>query len=175
MKKASIIGLGNILEGDSGVGCYILDALSQERLGDSVHLSYLGADPRYAGGLLYDADFAVIVRALSMGGPAGMVHCWDCRTFQQNAAWLVNEFQTIGFLINALGWTVLAGGFSWDFLFLWIDPKVTEGLGISSEAHNALRTAVQIIKKNLFDRGFLSETAAEISQIYRREVLRTVA
>ena len=175
MKKASIIGLGNILEGDFGVGCYILDALSQERLGDSVHLAYLGDDPRYAGGLLYEADFAVIVQALEIGGSAGMVHCWDYRTFQQNAAWFVNEFQTIEFLVNALGWTALAGGLPEDLLFLWIEPKVTEGLGISREVHKALRTAVQIIKKNLFDRGFLSETAAEISQIYRLEVLRTVA
>jgi len=66
MKKASIIGLGDILKGDLGVGCYIIDALEQEQLDDSIHLAYLADDPRYAGGLLYEADFAVIVAAVSM-------------------------------------------------------------------------------------------------------------
>ena len=41
MKKASIIGLGDILKGDLGVGCYIIEALEQERLGDLIHLAYL--------------------------------------------------------------------------------------------------------------------------------------
>lgn len=54
MKKASIIGLGNILKGYHGIGCYILEAFAQERLGESVHLAYLGDDPRYAAGLLYE-------------------------------------------------------------------------------------------------------------------------
>lgn len=50
MKKALIIGLGDILKGDFGVGCYIIEALEQEQLGDSIHLAYLADDPRYAGG-----------------------------------------------------------------------------------------------------------------------------
>ena len=95
MKKASIIGLGDILNGDFGVGCYIIEALEQEQLGNSTHLAYLADDPRYAGGLLYEMDFAVIIGAVSLGGSAGCIHCWDYRTFQHNVAWLIDEFHSI--------------------------------------------------------------------------------
>lgn len=175
MKKASIVGLGDILNGDFGVGCYIIEALEQEQLGDSIHLTYLADDPRYAGGLLYEMDFAVIVGAVNLGGSAGGIHCWDYRTFQHNVAWLINEFHSIELLVDALCRTELAGGFPGDILFLWIEPKATEGVAISREVHKALRLAVQIIKKNLFERDFLPENALKISPIYRLELLRTVA
>ncbi|NQT09712.1 MAG: hydrogenase maturation protease [Desulfobacteraceae bacterium] len=175
MKKASIIGLGDILKGDLGVGCYIIDALEQERMGDSIHLTYMADDPRYAGGLLYEADLAVIVAAISMGGPAGTIHRWNYRIFQQNFVWLINEFHSIEFLVDALGRTELAGGFPENLLFLWIEPKVTEGVTLSKEVLNAIRPTIQIIKKNLFERGFLPENALKISPIYRLELIRRTA
>ena len=46
MKKGLITGLGNVLKGDFGIGCYILEALDQGLLGDRVELAYLGDDPR---------------------------------------------------------------------------------------------------------------------------------
>ena len=98
----------------------------------------------YAGGLLYDRDFAIIVGALNIGGPAGMVHCWDFRIFQQNAVWLANEFSTVKSFIKALGWTAFAGRFPESLLFLWIEPKVTEGFGISGEVYKGLRKAIRI-------------------------------
>jgi len=39
--KVSIVGFGNILKGDLGIGCYVVDALCQEPLGDAVELTYL--------------------------------------------------------------------------------------------------------------------------------------
>ncbi|MBC8199376.1 MAG: hydrogenase maturation protease [Desulfobacterales bacterium] len=174
MKKASIIGLGDILKGDFGIGCYIIEALEQEQLGNSIHLAYLADDPRYAGGLLYEVDFAIIVAAVSMGGPAGGIHCWNYKTFQHNVAWLINEFHSIEFLVDALGRTELAGGFPEDLLFLWIEPKVIEGVALSKEILNAIRPTIQIIKKNLFERGFLPENALKISPIYRLELIRKV-
>jgi len=120
-------------------------------------------------------DFAVIVGAVNLEGSAGGIHCWDYRTFQHNVAWLINEFHSIGLLVGALCRTELAGGFPGDILFLWIEPNVTKGVTLSREVHKALRSAVQIIKKNLFERGFLPENALKISPIYRLELLRTVA
>jgi formylmethanofuran dehydrogenase subunit E len=72
MRKASIIGLGDIFKGDFGVGCYIIEAFEQERLNDSIQLAYLAEDPRYAGDLLYEMNFVVIVGALNIEGAPGM-------------------------------------------------------------------------------------------------------
>ena len=71
MKKASILGLGNMSDGDFGVGCYVLEALAREPFKDSVQLFYLGDDPRCAGGLIYGADLVIIVGTLHLGGTAG--------------------------------------------------------------------------------------------------------
>ncbi len=56
-------------------------------------------------------------------------------------------------------------------MFLWIEPKVAEGIGISPEMRKALRKAVKIIKNNLFQRGFLPESVYRLSSIHQLEVL----
>jgi len=52
MKHAVIIGLGDVMNGDEGIGCFLIEALAQEVVSDSVQLTYLGDDPRWAGGLI---------------------------------------------------------------------------------------------------------------------------
>jgi hydrogenase maturation protease len=174
MKKASIIGLGDISKGDLGVGCYIIEAFEQERLNDSIHLAYLAEDPRYAGAFFYEMNFAVIVGALNLEGAPGDIHCWSYKTFHKNTGWLVNEFPSIRLLIDTLTWIELAGKSPEELLFLWIEPKIKDGFGISKEVCKALRKTIQIIKKNFFERGFLPEYALEILPIYRLKLLGTV-
>lgn len=175
VKKASIIGLGNVCEGDFGIGCYIVDALSQECLGEAIDLAYLGHDPRDADLWLYKIDFAVIVGAVSLEGPAGHIYCWDRETFQRNIPWFAFTSHSIESLVNALARAEIAGGLPGDMLFLWLEAKEVSGLGISKELRKALRKAVRIIKQHLFERQFLPETTLRISPIYRLDLLRMVA
>ena len=77
MKKASIIGLGNIFKGDLGIACYVVDALQQEPLGDFVELSYLGEASFYAGPFVCGTEFAIVVQAVNIGGPPGRIYCSD--------------------------------------------------------------------------------------------------
>lgn len=170
MKKASIIGLGDILKGDRGIGCYILEALAQERLDESVHLAYLGDDPRYAAALLYKADFAIVVSAFNLGEPSGSIHYWSYEVLQQNVGWIINESVSIKLLINVLAKTEMAGGFPKELSFLWIESQVMEGFEISAAVRKAIWKAVRIIKKNLSERGFLPEGALGVSPIYRLEL-----
>lgn len=175
VKKASIIGLGNVCEGDFGIGCYIVDALWQECLGEAIDLAYLGHDPRDADLWLYKIDFAVIVGAVCLGGPAGHIYCWDRETFQRNIGWFAFTSHSIESLVNALARAEIAGGLPGDMLFLWLEAKEVSGLGISKELRKALRKAAQIIKQHLFERRFLPETTLRISPIYRLDLLRIVA
>ena len=174
MKKALIIGLGNILKGDLGIGCYILEALTQEQLGESVHLAYLGDDPRYAAGLLYKVDFVIVVSAFNLGGPSGSIHYWSYEVLLQNATWIINENVSIRLLIDALARAEMAGGCPEELSFLWVESQVMEGFEISTAVRKAIWKAVRIIKKNLFERGFLHEGAMAISPIYRIELPGTV-
>jgi hydrogenase maturation protease len=173
VKNISIVGFGNIFKGDLGIGCYLMDALCQEPLGDTVELSYLGENLHYAGAYICDMDFAVIAGGLCMGGCTGNIHCWDKRTFQHNISWLVEKSDSMRLLAQALARMELSMLFPEDILFLWIEPGLTEGFGMSSEMRKALRKTVHIIKENLFRRGFLPETAYRLSSIYQLEVLGT--
>ena len=170
MKKASIIGLGNILKGDLGVACFLVDALCQEPLGDSVEPSYLGEDSLCAGVSVCGARFAIIVQAVNMGGPPGRIYCWDKCAFEQNFHWFAGQDLSMRSLARGFARAALSEIFPSDLMFLWIEPKVTEGIGISPEMHKALRKTIKIIKENLFQRGFLSESALRLSSIHQLEV-----
>ena len=128
-KKGLIIGLSNVSDGDFGVGCYILEALGRGSLGDRVELAYLGDDPRCAAGLMYGMDFVIVVSAFSLGGPAGKVYIWPYRVFKQHLSWIVAKHRVIRWLVQALATAELGRGFPRKILFIWIEPRITEGLG----------------------------------------------
>ena len=169
MKSGLIIGLGNILNGDEGFGCCVLEALSNESLGTSVQLSYLGDDPRSAGGLIYGADLMIVVGTLKLGEPAGRLYAWSYPVFRQHIACMANEYQRIRLLIEALSRAELAGSLPKDFLFLWIEPRLTEGFGMSVQARKALWKTTRAIKQKLFENNLLPEIALTVSRIYRLE------
>jgi hydrogenase maturation protease len=171
VKKASIIGLGNIFKGDVGVACYVVDALWQEPLGDSVELSYLGEDSFCAGVSVCGTEFAIVVQAVNMGGPPGRICCWDKCAFERNFHWFADQDLSMISLARGFARAALSEIFPYDLMFLWIEPKVVEGIGISPEMRKALRKAVKIIKDNLFQRGFLPESAYKLSSIHQLEVL----
>ncbi len=102
VKKASIIGLGNIFKGDLGIACYVVDALQQEPLGDFVELSYLGEASFYAGPFVCGTEFAIVVQAVNMGGPPGRIYCWDKCAFEQNFNWLADQDLSVRSLARGL-------------------------------------------------------------------------
>jgi hydrogenase maturation protease len=173
VKSVSIVAFGNIFKGDLGIGCYIVDALCQEPLDDFVELSYLGGNLQYAGAYMAEMKFAIVVGGLCIGGCAGSVHWWDKETFHRNIPWLVEQSGSICLLVQSLARAEFGGYAPDDLLFLWIEPKVAEGFGISSEARKALRKSVSTIKGHLFRRGFLPEAAYRLSSIYQLKVLST--
>ncbi|MBW2096866.1 MAG: hypothetical protein JRI80_18550 [Deltaproteobacteria bacterium] len=95
--------------------------------------------------------------------------------FRQHVPWMANEYQPIRFLVQALARAELAGAFPKDLSFLWIEPQVTEGFGMSSRARKAMWEAAQRIKQKLYESGFLPEKALTVSPIFRIETLGTAA
>ena len=171
VKKASVIGLGSIAHGDLGGGCYLIDALLQEPLGEAVEVSYLAEASFYAGAIMCGAEFGIIVQAVSMGGPPGKIWCWDKITFEQNFNWLCDQCWTMSYLVDGFARAGLSGIFPDDLMFLWIEPKVADGIGISPEMSKALRKTIKMIKGSLFRKGFLPESAFRLSSIHHLEVL----
>jgi len=159
MDSATIIGLGDISKGDFGMGCYAVELMAREPLGDAVHPVYLGDDPRCAGGFLYKTELAIIVGALDLSGVPGRRHEWSHATFQAHTGWLEADQPWIGRLHEALGRVNLAGGMPKDLLFLWAEPAVRHGLVMSETMRRALWRIRRTIQYRLFEAGFRPEAS----------------
>jgi len=171
MKKGLIIGLGNVLKGDFGVGCYILEALGRGSLGDGVELAYLGDDPRCAAGLVYGMDFVIVVSAFSLGGPVGKVYIWPYRVFKQHLSWIVAKHRVIRWLVQTLATAELARGFPTEILFIWIEPQVIEGVGLCPEVRKAMWKVVGIIKEKLVEKRLLQRENLQVSPFLSIEAI----
>jgi hydrogenase maturation protease len=165
VEHVSIIGIGEVLDGDSGVGCYILEMLSREPLTDSVQLFYLGRDPRYAGGYLYAADMAIVVGALELESVPGKIHHWSYPIFRRHAGWISREYPWVGYLGEAFLRVEMACGLPKETLFLWIEPAVKNGFILSDAAHCSMWRTVRIIVRKLIERGWC-ETSARHCLVY---------
>jgi hydrogenase maturation protease len=154
MKKVVILGLGDVLQGDRGAACYALESVASETAGRSVHISYLGDNPSFAGGLLYKADLAIIVGTLRLSGVPGGLHVWNGSVFKQHADWMAAEDPVVHRLLSALARADLAGGAPEKLVFIWIEPQTMQGYKISRPVRRAIGMAVRRIRKELLVLGW---------------------
>ncbi|MGI6308567.1 MAG: hydrogenase maturation protease [Dethiobacteria bacterium] len=74
MKKIKIIGCGNLLAHDEGVGIHIVRRLQNEILPESVEIRELRSPGQLLVELLAGSDKVIIIDACSTQGPAGTVY-----------------------------------------------------------------------------------------------------
>ena len=175
MKKASIVGFGDIFRGDLGIGCYVLDALSQESLGQCVELFYLADQYIYTTASIYKVELCIIVQALDLGLSVGKVHCWSNEVFWRNSAYLSNQSEALDFLMQSLVRTELIDGLPKSLAFVCVQPALIEGIGISKEGRKGMRKAIRLIKEQLAQSGFLSYRDLQQKRIYKLELLNCAA
>lgn len=149
MKKITILGLGDVLQGDRGVACFVLESMARQIENPAVQIAYFGDNPNYAGGLLYQADLAIVVGTLNLSGIPGGLHVWNGDVFKQHADWMIEEDPAIERLLAALARAELADGLPNKLLFIWIEPKETHCYGLSRPVRAAMAMAVKRIRKEL--------------------------
>lgn len=107
-----------------------------------------------------------------MGGPSGRVHCWDLDTFRYNIGWLSESSDSVRLVNRALALAEFVDGMPAETVFLWIEPKCTQNLGLSKEGRKALRVAVGTIKQILLEKGYLPENITRLSRIHQLDLFR---
>lgn len=170
MRRACVVGLGDILKGDLGAGCAVLEALSLELPEDSVDLFYLGNDSLYVDECVYGTGFSIIIQAIPLGWPKGKVCRWNLDTLRNNLYWLSDHSESTRLLARALARVEFVGGLPAELTILWLGAGSTQGLGLSKEACKAVRSAVEIIKSLLVTRGYLPERIRQLSIIHRLDL-----
>jgi hypothetical protein len=145
MMNSAVIGLGDILSGDMGAGCCVLEMLAQEIPEGALALHYLARDSQYTGAFIFGMQYAVIVQALPLGGFPGRTYRWNLEAFRQNFGYFAGRYESLARLGCAMDRTELASGLPRDMLFVWIEPERTDGAGLSGTARRAARQSAQII------------------------------
>lgn len=118
-------------------------------------------------------DLVIIVSAFSLGGPVGKVYIWPYRVFKEHLSWIVTKHQVIRWLVQALATAELAGGFPTELLFIWIEPRIIEGLGMCPEVRKAMWKMVGIIKEKLVEKRLLQRKTLQVSPFLSIEAIAT--
>ena len=142
-QEITIIGLGNPLRGDDGVGVAVIEALGREKLAPSVKLVNAGQAGLGLVGILDTAERAVIVDCAEMGLPPGSV-----RTFGEDDIRVEAWSESVH---NARAGTALEiaralGSLPSGTRIVGVQPgQMSWGLGLSSEISRAVPKAVKAV------------------------------
>ena len=137
-KHILILGVGNTLQGDDGIGCRAIELLSQQNLPENVHIQNANLPGLELAIILKDWSRVIIIDAIRMGLPSGT---W--RKFKLDDISLVTSETALSLhqtdlasgilLANALG--ILPQ----EIIFYGIEPQRIEwGQGLSSGVEAAL-------------------------------------
>ena len=150
MGKIMIMGMGDVLKGDYGAGCAVLEKMAETVSGPDIDFAWVGTQTLGAAGYLMDADLAVITGALDLSGVPGTLHVWDEAVFDQHAPWMAGQFPDIRGLVLSLTQTRMADAFPSRLVFIWMDPHCTRGYGLSELMNGAVIRAVWQIHREIW-------------------------
>ena len=75
--RVAIVGVGNILMGDDGVGVRVVERLQQRSLPEGVEVVDAGTAFQDVLPRLAEHDLVIVVDAVRAGGSPGQVYCFD--------------------------------------------------------------------------------------------------
>jgi hydrogenase maturation protease len=166
-RRISIIGLGNILKGDLGLGCYVVEALQQEPLEKDVELCILRGDTLNVDICGHEAALSIFVQAVRLGEPPGAIQCWGYRKFLEHRRLFPDRYSPLEGLHRTLVRAEFAETLPDSLLFLWIEPWCTEGFALPKVGRKAFRAVVRTVKENLAKSGGLPMDFVRMERIYR--------
>lgn len=140
-----VLGLGNLLLSDDGVGLRLLDELSQEagEWGERVEFLDGGTQGLALLAQISERPALVVLDAVQMGAPPGTVHV--VRT-PDLLSWNVSRAATAheGNALELLHAAALLGDLPSEVIVIGVEPKsVKTGIGLSEALKGALRPAAE--------------------------------
>lgn len=82
MMKVLVLGIGNRLMRDDGIGLYVVEALQEQRMDKRIRFIAGETDIDYCLNVIEDADVLIIVDAVVSGNKAGEVSLVPLETFK---------------------------------------------------------------------------------------------
>ena len=151
IRRIVLMGIGDVLMGDLGAGCVILEKTAQRVTGSDIDYAWLGDDVRFAPEYIIGSDLCVVAGALDLCGRPGTLHIWDKTTFDRHTDWMAKTFPVIRNLIVGINMAEMVQETMPHFVFIWIDPHIIQGYGLSSMVDEAVTRAVWQIHREIWN------------------------
>ena len=145
MKKIVILGVGNVLLKDEGVGIHVIHALQDSLLPDNVHLEIIdgGTSPNVFH-LLERADKLIIIDAVRGGSDPGSVYRFRADDVIPEGKDIVSLHQ-VG-LLESLEMMEHMENKPKDVVIIGVEPKeMGWGLELSSELEQTVPQIVEVV------------------------------
>lgn len=145
--RVAVVGVGNPIMGDDGVGEAVVEALRVEGLRPGVEATHAGTTAFFALEAMDGADFAVVVDAVATGeAPPGSIHRYRYRNgaFEGTAPEvLMHDFSFSAALRTGRG----AYDLPEEILVIGVEPATTEaGLTLSEPVEASLPRVVEAVE-----------------------------
>jgi hydrogenase maturation protease len=143
-KRIVVLGIGNVLLSDEGVGVHIVNELSKMALPENVRFVDGGTEGFALLDVMEEADALVIVDAVRAGGDPGSIYTFDLDSIQAAPQHLVTSFHQIG-LLDVLQVAELLGRRPRTRV-VGVEPKTLEiGLELSPEVKARMQSIVETV------------------------------
>ena len=145
--KVVIMGIGNLLLKDEGIGVHALHALKRENeLPENVELVDAGTSTLDALQMFDDLDRLIVIDAVKGGGKPGTIYKFKPgETCSANRA--TTSLHQLGF-IEALSIAERLGKAPRDVIIIGVEPKeVSSGLELSPEIAEKIPKIIQLARK----------------------------
>jgi hydrogenase maturation protease len=139
--KVAIIGLGNVLLADDGVGVHAVRQLLKDPP-ENVVVAEVGTAVFRAQQLLEEADVVIAIDAVRNDGPAGSVYRFDAVGIEDPSPVSLHELGIVGLL------RLMPEQSRPEVIIVGVQPKVIDyGTELSPRVQAAVGTAVEAARK----------------------------
>ncbi|MCS7119380.1 MAG: hydrogenase maturation protease [Archaeoglobaceae archaeon] len=155
MKRTAIIGIGNILLGDEGVGVHLIERLKKEFLPENVELYDCGVSGLKILNILESFERIIIIDALKLGKKPGTIYIFSIDPDYGEDMNRISGMTSLHDLdLTATIQIAKLTGFKLpkEIVVLGIEPKTLEPkIGLSSEVEAAIEKVTNFIIENLIE------------------------
>lgn len=143
-KMLKVIGIGNILCGDDGIGPVIIQQMEKEAAPDFIKLIDAGSDAFTILDQLLQPEPVIVIDCAKMGSKPGSIHMVsvkDSDYIDKNLGISLH-----GFSLAEVWQLAQSIGKTGDFSIIGVEPKKIEfNSGLSEEVKNSIPTVVKIV------------------------------
>ncbi len=152
-KRTLILGIGNLILKDEGIGVHVVRALQEKKLPPEVDLVDGGTATMDLLSVIYESERIIVIDALKAGGEPGTIYRCVPEDLMETPERPLSLHQ-LG-LLDVLGMSRQLGGNA-AVVIIGVEPKeMSWGFELTQELQAALPKAVKAVEKELRTLGYI--------------------